>query len=191
MTYRTIYSPLLLKSDHTQNGGVNPVTSALPITSSLSVPFRSGKPERHVFELRRRCAAPAGRDHSPARDVRATGKHLGRQFDEDDFGDALIPTCGDVDSSAHRLRRARRQYPIGLPYVFAMDVPVGPRQHESGSASFSIRRLDASKVRILLRRNALTWTVGGPRLLEIDPAVGLRVRQSGRMHGQRDDVEWC
>src|SRR5262245_1978826 len=38
----------------------------------------------------------------------------------------------------HRLRRARCQYPIGLPYVFAMDVPVGRRQHESGSASFGI-----------------------------------------------------
>src|SRR5215472_8085081 len=40
----------------------------------------------------------------------------------------------------HRLRRARCQYPIGLPYVFAMDVPVGRRQHESGSASFGISR---------------------------------------------------
>ena len=32
-------------------------------------------------------------------------------------------TCGDVD-----LGRARRQYPIGPPYVFAMDVPVGMSQ---------------------------------------------------------------
>src|SRR5262249_53493141 len=40
----------------------------------------------------------------------------------------------------HRLRRARCQYPIGLPYVFAMDGPVGRRQHESGSASFGISR---------------------------------------------------
>jgi hypothetical protein len=39
----------------------------------------------------------------------------------------------------HRLRRARRQYPIGPPYVFAMDVPIGRRQDESGSASFGIR----------------------------------------------------
>jgi hypothetical protein len=34
--------------------------------------------------------------------------------------------------------RARRQYPIGSVYVFAMDVPVGRRQDESGSASFGI-----------------------------------------------------
>jgi hypothetical protein len=38
----------------------------------------------------------------------------------------------------HRLRRPRRQYPIGPPYVFAMDVAVGRPQHESGSASFGI-----------------------------------------------------
>ena len=41
----------------------------------------------------------------------------------------------------HRLRRARRQYPIGPAYVFAMDVPVGRRQDASGSASFGIQRL--------------------------------------------------
>src|SRR5262249_50576090 len=38
----------------------------------------------------------------------------------------------------HRLRRARRQFPIGPPCVFAVDVPVGRRQDESGSASFGI-----------------------------------------------------
>jgi hypothetical protein len=41
-----------------------------------------------------------------------------------------------VTHRRHRLRRARRQYPIGPPYVFA--IPVGRRQHESGSASFGI-----------------------------------------------------
>jgi len=38
----------------------------------------------------------------------------------------------------HGLRRARRQYPIGRLYVFAMDVLVKRRQHESESASFGI-----------------------------------------------------
>jgi len=37
-----------------------------------------------------------------------------------------------------RLHQARRQYPIEPPDVFAMDVPVGRRQLESGSASFGI-----------------------------------------------------
>ena len=46
--------------------------------------------------------------------------------------------------------------------------------------SWALGRLDASKV---------TGAVGGPRLLEIDPAVALSVRQPGRMHGERDDVE--
>ena len=41
----------------------------------------------------------------------------------------------------HRLRRARRQFPIGPPCVFAVDVPVGRRQDESGSASFGIADL--------------------------------------------------
>jgi hypothetical protein len=39
------------------------------------------------------------------------------------------------------------------------------------------------------RRDALNGAVGGPRLLEIDAAVTLPVRQPGRMHGERDDVE--
>ena len=34
-----------------------------------------------------------------------------------------------------------------------------------------------------------TGAVGGPRPLEIDSAVSLPVRQSRRMHGERDDVE--
>src|SRR6516164_4878454 len=38
--------------------------------------------------------------------------------------------------------RARRQYPIGSVYVFAMDVPVGRRQDESGSASFGIKHFE-------------------------------------------------
>src|SRR6266568_5052907 len=42
----------------------------------------------------------------------------------------------------YRLRRARRQYLIGPPYVFAMDVPVGRRQDESGSGSFGINTRD-------------------------------------------------
>jgi hypothetical protein len=60
---------------------------------------------------------------------------------------AMSHSCPQADSyqaaerlthRRHRLRRALRQYPIGPPYVFAMDVPVGRRQHESGSASFGI-----------------------------------------------------
>src|SRR5215510_2453182 len=38
----------------------------------------------------------------------------------------------------HRRVRAPRPYPIGPPYVFAMNVRVGRSQHESGSASFGI-----------------------------------------------------
>jgi hypothetical protein len=35
----------------------------------------------------------------------------------------LIPNCGDIDSSAPPVRaRATHLYPIGPPYIFAMDV---------------------------------------------------------------------
>jgi len=55
-------------------------------------------------------------------------------------GHKLYQPAETLTPRRHRLRRARRQYPIGLPYIFAMDVPVGRRQHESGSASFGIRQ---------------------------------------------------
>jgi hypothetical protein len=42
-----------------------------------------------------------------------------------------------------RGRLILRAASIGPPYVFAMDVPVGGAQHESGSASFGIIRLAA------------------------------------------------
>jgi hypothetical protein len=45
----------------------------------------------------------------------------------------------------------------------------------------SLGRLDASKAKRCLRRGAPTGAVGGPRLLEIDPAVALTVRPPGRM----------
>jgi hypothetical protein len=62
------------------------------------------------------------------------------------------------------------------------------RQSRIVPVSAALGRLDASKVEKLLRRG-LTGAVGGPCLLEIDPAVALPVRQPGRMHGERDDVE--
>src|SRR5262249_36819169 len=61
----------------------------------------------------------------------------------------------------HRLRRARCQYPIGLPYVFAMDVPVGRRQHESGSASFGITRRQDQGCALALLWAYRTEDVGG------------------------------
>src|SRR5215813_14040861 len=84
----------------------------------------------------------------------------------------------------HRLRRARCQYPIGPPYVFAMDVPVGRRQDESKSASFGI-----SRSRAILRRSAPSfcslslrvygrycsiarYAAGSPSLLQVQ--VGVR-----------------
>jgi len=55
--------------------------------------------------------------------------------------------------------------------------------------SAALGRLDALKVKRLLRRGVLNGAVGGPRLLKVDPAVALPVWQPGRMHGERDDVE--
>jgi hypothetical protein len=52
------------------------------------------------------------------------------------------------------------------------------------SARFKHRREDGR-----LQSCALNGAVGGPRLLEIDPAVALPVRQPRRVHGERDDVE--
>src|SRR5262245_27551630 len=39
----------------------------------------------------------------------------------------LYQTAETPTHPRHRPRRARRLYPIGPPYVFAMDVPVGRR----------------------------------------------------------------
>ena len=58
--------------------------------------------------------------------------------------DILYQPAETLTHRRHRLRRPRRQYPIGPPYVFAMDVPVGRPQHESGSASFGIMPVDGT-----------------------------------------------
>jgi hypothetical protein len=50
----------------------------------------------------------------------------------------LYQTAETLTHLCHRRVRAPRPYPIGPPYVFAMDVRVGRSQHESGSASFGI-----------------------------------------------------
>jgi len=52
--------------------------------------------------------------------------------------DDLYQPAETLTHRRHCPCRARRQYPIGSVYVFAMDVPVGRRQDESGSASFGI-----------------------------------------------------
>ena len=53
-------------------------------------------------------------------------------------GAGLYQPAETLTHRRHCPCRARRQYPIGSVYVFAMDVPVGRRQDESGSASFGI-----------------------------------------------------
>jgi hypothetical protein len=54
--------------------------------------------------------------------------------------DDLYQPAETLTHRRHRLRRAR-QYPVGPRYVFALDVPVGRRQDESGSARFGIADL--------------------------------------------------
>src|SRR5262245_7542926 len=54
----------------------------------------------------------------------------------------LYQTAETLTHLCHRRVRAPRPYPIGPPYVFAMNVRVGRSQHESGSASFGISRSD-------------------------------------------------
>src|SRR6516164_8445509 len=64
--------------------------------------------------------------------------------------------------------RARRQYPIGSVYVFAMDVPVGRRQDESGSASFGISPGFGVKLSAIIlagRTRAASWRRGTHELV--------------------------
>src|SRR5262245_29384334 len=50
----------------------------------------------------------------------------------------LYQTAETLTHLCHRRVREPRPYPIGPPNVFAMNVPMGRSQHESGSASFGI-----------------------------------------------------
>src|SRR5215831_16109959 len=77
-------------------------------------------------------AMPMLRDRAPEVVQGACSQHLS----------SLYQPAETLTHRRHRLRRARSQYLIGPPYVFAMDVPVGRRQDESGSASFGISRFD-------------------------------------------------
>ena len=55
--------------------------------------------------------------------------------EEADDADAHTPHFVAAADWSGSLRRAARRHPIGPLHVFAMDVPVGRTQHESGSAS--------------------------------------------------------
>jgi hypothetical protein len=56
----------------------------------------------------------------------------------DQATEVLYQTAETLTHLCRRRVRAPRPYPIGPPYVFAMNVSVGRSQHESGSASFGI-----------------------------------------------------
>jgi hypothetical protein len=133
-------------------GGHNVTSSVLPRENRKSAAFFGKIAEGHAagsatgIPLRNPCLRLRPEDHDPVSrglKVVAAARRLGDRSSpatSPATPQELYQPAETLTHRRYRLRRARRQYLIGPPYVFAMDVPVGRRQDESGSASFGISR---------------------------------------------------